>query len=122
MPYRLTRTAEELIDAVLLESATAYGIEAAGRYARLIVAALTAIGEAPERPGSTPVPRLENIRAYPIRLSRTSVAPQHRVRTPRHLIIYLVAAEGAAEILGLVHDRMVLSRAARRLVRIADPE
>jgi hypothetical protein len=32
-------------------------------------------------------------------------------------LIYRVAADGVVEILGLVHDRMVLSRAARRIAR-----
>jgi hypothetical protein len=37
-------------------------------------------------------------------------------------VIYRVALDGAAEILGLVDDRMVLSRAVRKLVRRAiDP-
>jgi hypothetical protein len=39
---------------------------------------------------------------------------------PRHLIVYRLASDGVVEILGLVHDRMVLSRAARRFVRAAE--
>jgi hypothetical protein len=34
---------------------------------------------------------------------------------PRHLIVYRVGTDGAAEILGFAHDRMHLTRAARRM-------
>jgi toxin ParE1/3/4 len=47
-------------------------------------------------------------------------ASQERVGSPRHIIVYRVAEDGLVEILGVVHDRMVLSRAARRAVRAAD--
>ena len=70
--------------------------------------------------GSVEVPRLPGIRAYPTRLSRLRVEPSRRVGVPRHLVIYRLASDGVVEILGLVHDRMVLSRAARKIVRDAD--
>jgi toxin ParE1/3/4 len=57
------------------------------------------------------------VRAYPIRLAKLRVMPAQRVGSPRHLVVYRVAPDGITEILGLVHDRMVLSRAARRLAR-----
>jgi hypothetical protein len=37
-----------------------------------------------------------------------------------HLIIYRVAPDGVLEILSLVHDHMLLARAARRAQREAD--
>ncbi|MBE7213252.1 MAG: hypothetical protein INR65_19740 [Gluconacetobacter diazotrophicus] len=46
--------------------------------------------------------------------------PALRVGAPRHLVIYREAADGVVEVLGLVHDRMVLSRAARFMLRKAD--
>jgi len=120
--YRLSRAAEDQIDAILLKSAKAFGIEAAGRYSLLITTALEAIGNDPELIGSIGIPRLPDIRAYATRLSRTRVQPSHRVGTPRHLVIYQVASDGGAEILGLAHDRMVLSRAARKFIRnVQDP-
>ena len=67
--------------------------------------------------GSNEVPRLEGVRAYPTRLSRRRVEPGRRVRTSRHLIIYRLASDGLVELLGLAHDRMVLSPAARTIVR-----
>ncbi len=81
---------------------------------------MAALGEAPDTPGSVEVPHLPGIRAYPTRLSRLRVEPSRRVAAPRHLVIYRLAADGVVEVLGLAHDRMVLSRAARKIVRDAD--
>ena len=120
MAYRLTRTAEDQIDALLLDSARDHGLEAAGRYGQLILTVMAALGEEPHVIGSVGVPRLPGIRAYPTRLARQRVEPTRRVASPRHLVIYRLAADGVVEILGLVHDRMVLSRAARRIVRTTD--
>ena len=119
MAHRLTRAAEDRIDATLLESARVHGIEAAGRYGLPILAAMASLGDDPHSPGSREVLRLSGIRAYPIRLSRMRVESARRVRVPRHIIVYRVAADGVVEIPGLVHDRMVLSRAACRAVEDA---
>ncbi len=81
---------------------------------------MAALGDEPDMPGSVEVPRLSGIRAYPTRLSRLRVEPTRRVAGPRHVIIYRLVSDGVVEILGLVHDRMVLSRAARKIVRSAD--
>jgi plasmid stabilization system protein ParE len=116
--YRLTRTAEEQIDSLLLDSARQHGLEAAGRYGQLILTVMAALGEEPHMIGSLEVPRLGGVRAYPTRLGRRRVEPGRRVASPRHLIVYRLAPDGLVEILGLVHDRMVLSRAARRIIRI----
>jgi len=118
--YRVTRAAEEQIDALLLESAQKFGLDAAGRYGRLILAVMHALGDEPNMPGCVDVPRLRGVRAYPTRLARLRVERRRRVGAPRHLVIYRVAPDGVVEILGLVHDRMVLSRAARKLLRPAD--
>jgi len=45
---------------------------------------------------------------------------QHRVERPRHLLVYRIAPDGIVEILSVVHDRMQLTRAARRAQREAD--
>ena len=81
---------------------------------------MASLGNEPETPGFVEVPRLPGIRAYPARLSRFRVEPTRRVAAPRHLIIYRLASDGIVEILSLVHDRVVLSRAARSIVRSAD--
>jgi toxin ParE1/3/4 len=118
--YRLTRAADDQIDALLLESARVHGIKAAGRYGALILAAMTAVGDDPELLGSVEVPRVRGVRAYPARLVRMRAEPERRVKAPRHLVVYHRAADGVVEVLGLVHDRMVLSRAARKLARDAE--
>ena len=115
MAYRLTQAAEEQIDGVLLESARRFGLDVAGRYGELILAVMAALGETPALIGSMPVSDL-GVRAYPMRLARLRVAPDRRIGRPRHLVVYRLGAEAIVDILGLVHDRMVLSRAAQRLV------
>ncbi|HEY4254048.1 MAG TPA: type II toxin-antitoxin system RelE/ParE family toxin [Roseomonas sp.] len=117
MGYRFTAAAEAQFEAILLRSARTHGTDAAARYSRLIVTAASAIGHDPGLPGSCGISRLPGIRFYPARLSRMRVRSDHRVGSPRHLILYRLAADGVVEILGLVHDRMVLSRAARKILR-----
>lgn len=70
--------------------------------------------------GSVEIPRLPGIRASPTRLGRTRVEPARRVRAPRHLIVYRVGADAIVEVPGVIRDRMVLSRAARRAAHQAD--
>lgn len=120
MPYRLVGRAEDRIDAVLLESARRGGIDAAARYNRLIIAAMTGVGDFPALPGSREVPKIAGVRTLHLRSARRLVAREHRVGEPRHLVVYRVAPDGVVEILSLVHDRMLLTRAARRALREAD--
>ena len=120
MVYRLTRAAEDQIDALLLESARDHGLEAAGRYGQLILAVMAALGDNPKILGSVDVPRLRGVLVFPIRLLRQRAEPARRVGRPRHLVVYRSGTDGVIEILGLVHDRMVLSRAARRIVQTSD--
>ena len=72
--------------------------------------------------GSVEVPRLKGVLAYPLRLGRSRVEPARRVGNPRHLVVYRLGSDGIVESLGLVHDRMVLSRAARTIVRAIDQD
>jgi toxin ParE1/3/4 len=120
MSYRLVGRAEERIDAVLLESARRGGIDAAVRYSRLIIAAMTAVGDSPGMPGSREVPKVAGVRTIHLRSARRLVPREHRVGEPRHLIVYRVAPDAVVEILSLVHDRMLLGRAARGARRDAD--
>lgn len=120
MAYRLTQAAEEQIDAFILGSARTWDLDAAGRYGQLILAVMAALGDELDMLGSVDVPRLPDIRAYPTRLSCLRVEPARRVAAPRHLVIYCLASDDIVESLGLVHDHMVLSRAARKIVRSAD--
>lgn len=120
MSYRLVGRAGDRIDAILLESARGWGIDAAARYNRLIIAAMTVLGDRPAPPGSREVPNVAGVRVLHLRSMRRLVAREHRVGEPRHLVVYRVAPDGAVEILSLVHDRMLLARAARRAQREAD--
>ncbi len=86
----------------------------------LIIAAMAAVGDSPALPGSREVARLAGVRALHLRSARRLVAREHRVGEPVHLVIYRVAPDGVVEILSLVHDRMLLARAARRARRQAD--
>lgn len=115
MAYRVTQAAEEQIDGVLLESARSFGLDIAGRYGELILAIMAALGETLTLNGSMPVSDL-GARAYPMRLARFKVAPDRRIGRPRHLVVHRIGAEAIVDILGLVHDRMVLSRATQCLV------
>ena len=119
MPYRLVGTAEDQIDRILFESARQFGIEAATRYHQLMLAAMTAVADSPLRPGTRAVARVPGVRVYPLRLARGLVERRHRVAEPRHVIVYRIGTDGIIEILGAVHDRMMLARAARRAPRDA---
>ena len=122
MPYRLVGRAEDRIDAILLESAKRWGIPAAARYHRLILAAAAAVAEAHDLPGSRQVPGLSGIRTLHLRSARRLTAVEDRVAEPRHLLIYREAPDGVVEILSVVHDRMLLPREARRALGDADGE
>lgn len=120
MPWRYAGSAEDQVDQILLDSAERWGIDAAARYHRLILAGLGAVDELPHLLGSNPIPRLPGVRSLHLRLVRHLVMRGERVRQPRHLIVYRVGPGGVVEILGLVHDRMRLATAARRVRREAD--
>ncbi len=119
MAYRIVGRAEDRIDTVVLESARRWGIAAAARYHRTIVAAMGAVGASPLLPGSHEVLSVPGVRAFHLRYGGRFVPRAHRVREPRHLIIYRIAPDGVVEILSLIHDRMVVERAARRAEREA---
>ena len=119
VPFRLVGAADAQIGKILEESEAEWGFEAAVRYGRLILAAMTAIGESPDLPGSRSIPRVREVRAFHLQGARRLVAPEHRVGTPRHLVLYRVASDGVVEVLGLAHDRQMLARAARHTRREA---
>jgi toxin ParE1/3/4 len=120
VPYRLVGHAEDRIDAILLDSARRWGIPAAARYHRLILAAAEAVGDGPDLPASQTVPRVPGLRTLHLRSVRRLLAPEDRVAEPRHLIIYRIAPDGVVEVLSVIHDRMLLPRAARRALGDAD--
>ncbi len=117
MSYRLLAGAEDDIDRILLKSASDWGIPAASRYNRLMLASFEAVGNGPMLTGSTEVSKVAGVRVYPLRHARRLVEPDQRIGEPRHIVVYRVARDGIVEIIGVAHDRMLLARAARRMLR-----
>lgn len=66
MPYRLVGHAEDRIDRVVMDSARQFGFDAAVRYNKLILAALTAVGVTPGLAGSKPVPGVQGLFTLPL--------------------------------------------------------
>lgn len=119
MAYRLARSAERALEDIRLRGIIEWGEIVADRYDLLLDTALREIGNDPRLQGSQPIPLMLGIRTYPIRLSRNHIPSKDRIGRPRHLIVYRIAADGVVEILGVVRDRMLLGRAARRLAKEA---
>lgn len=119
MVYRLVGHAEDRVDQIVMDSARQFGLDAAVRYNKLILTAMTLVGSTPLLAGSRTVPRVPGLRVFPLRLAARLVTPGDRVGRPRHLIVYRVTPDGVVEILSLVHDRMDLTRAALRARRAA---
>ena len=84
-----------------------------------MLAVFSALGASPALPGSRDVPKVAGVMAYPLRLGRSRVDPDQRVGRPRHIVDYHIGADGVVEIIDVAHDRMLLTRAARRMRREA---
>ena len=119
MTYRLLGSAEDDIDRILLTSAQQWGLPAADRYHRLMLTVFAVLGATPDHAASRSIENVSGVRAYPLRLGRQLIEPGQRVGKPRHIVVYRVALDGVVEIMGLVYDRMLLTRAARRMRREA---
>lgn len=117
MSVRLSRRSRTQIRALLKQSGETWGLEAAERYLRLMLAVFAALGREPYMPGSRPIAGLRDWRRYHLRTARGWFEPRERVGDPKNLIIYRVGPDGVTEILGLVHERMLIEAAARRIAR-----
>ena len=84
-----------------------FGHEAAARYRNLIETAIREIVAEPKRPGSRT--HASHIRTYHIGLCKDRVAGP-KVRNPRHILVYQPLEDGV-EILRILHDSRILSRA-----------
>jgi toxin ParE1/3/4 len=101
----------------LLQSAKVWGLDAAARYHRLMLAVFEGLSAMPLVRGSKDVPGVPGVRAYHLRLGGHFLPDDQRVGQPRHLVVYREAPDGVVEIIGLAHDRMLLGRAAERMQR-----
>ena len=117
--YRLSAPAEAQIDQILEWSQEKFGDEARKRYAALLVAAMENVAEEPsqaaivwKRSGRA------DLGIYHVRHSRDRVPePPGPVGDPRHYLVFRVGTDGVVDILGFIHERMLLTRALRRIVR-----
>jgi toxin ParE1/3/4 len=117
--YRLSDGAEAQLVDILHWSERRFGGAARERYAALVLAALRNVAENPRQPNvHWRRIRKTDIGVYHIAHSRDRVSPERgRVGGPRHYLVFTIGADGAVEILGFVHDRMLLRRAFRRLAQ-----
>ncbi len=119
--FRLSAPAEATLDDILDWSTAHFHDLGRRRYAALLVRAMGDVAEDPQRVGVTWL-RLSGrpIGVYHLRHSREGVPPAERVDQPRHLVVFRIGADGVADILGFIHERMLRDRALRRLARQPD--
>lgn len=109
-PARLSLQAETDLDEILEWSEEQFGHGAALRYAELVIQALRDVGANPSRPGAKQQPELpQGVYIYHLASSRERVAIADRVKTPRHFLIYRVAAS-CVEVLRILHDSRDLAQ------------
>lgn len=115
--YRLAVSAETALDEILQWSQENFGKAARLRYAALLVVAMQDVAEQPRRANITwKQLKSGNIGIYHISHSKTRVPdPPGPVAEPRHYLVFRIAADGMVEVLGFVHERMLLPRALQRL-------
>ena len=115
--YRLAAGAEAQLGEILDWSERRFGAAARERYAALILAALRSVADEPHHANVhwRRVHKTE-IGVYRIEHSRDRVpAELGRVGEPRHFVVFTIGTDGVVDILGFVHDSMLLSHAFRRL-------
>jgi toxin ParE1/3/4 len=117
--YRLSAPAEAQIDEILDWSQQNFGELSRERYATLLVAAMEDVADDPNQK-SVSWKRVAQGRVgvYHISHSRQHVPdPPGPVAEPRHYLVFRVGHEGIVDILGFVHERMLLGRALGRIAR-----
>jgi len=117
--YRIARTAEVEIREILAWSEEKFGALGRRRYTALIVAAMQDIAGDPDQ-ALVERKRLSRVEVgiYRIADSRDRVPdPPGLVREPRHALVFRMAPDGVLDIIGIIHDRMLLTRALRKIVR-----
>ena len=117
--FRLSGPAEAELDGILDWSEAHFHEIGRMRYAALLVQAMQDLADDPQRDGVEWVQTLKlRVGVYHAWHSRNHVPdPADRVHEPRHAIVFRVADDGIADILGFIHDSMLRGRALRRIVR-----
>jgi plasmid stabilization system protein ParE len=109
----ITARARRDTAAALRDSLRNFGPVAVDRYILLIDQAYVDLRADPARHGvRTAAETSSDIRLYPLRLSRTRVAPEDRVGQPRHIVAFRCDDE-RIEIIRLLHDGMDMPRRLR---------
>ena len=102
---------------ILAHSLKEFGAMARDRYAALLLQSMRDIASDPLRPGTS----LDNAidptcRFYHVRHSRARVAKSvGRVKEPRHLLAFEIAADGMVDVLAIVPDPVPRDLAVARL-------
>ncbi len=110
--FAIAPAAERDIRAILAWTHEQFGQQGRLRYEALLVRAILDVAEDPERIGSLARPEiLPTVRTYHLRHGRDRVKPAgHRVRSPRHFLLYRIRDDGRVEIGRVLHERMDLAR------------
>ena len=105
---RFTASARRDVANALMQSGEQFGGLQRRRYRLLLEQAFSDLDENPRRPGVRDDPHLPpDHRLYPVRLSRTRIAPANRVGNPRHVVLFRLDDEGV-QVLRLLHEAMDL--------------
>jgi toxin ParE1/3/4 len=106
----LSPEAQEDITEILVWSHEHFGASALERYEELIIQALRDLESDPRRPGTRErSDLLPGLRSYHLASSRDRVAG-HRVKEPRHFILYRQPSDGILDIVRILHDSRDLGR------------
>jgi len=104
---RLTDSAQEDLEGILVHSEVHFGPDGRERYEALVTAGLTDIAQNPKRPGSLYHPNYgKGVRSWHLRLSREHVpANVDFVHRPRHKLFYRVE-DNFVWIGRILHEKM----------------
>jgi toxin ParE1/3/4 len=107
---RLTLPAEQDVAKILDDSASTFGVAARSRYEALLQAAIEDLRTNPRRPTSADRPDLGlGVRSYHLRFARRRAGKgAEKVRSPRHLLVYVIESESEVLILRVLYDAMDL--------------
>jgi len=116
--FRLSGPAAAELDEILDWSEIHFGSEARERYNALVFEAIQSVADEPNHPNIRwHRVRTTEIGIYHIERSRDRVpAELGRVGEPRHYLILTIGADGVVDVLGFIHDSMLLERALQKLL------